>query len=159
MRNLEQDRAKFAHEVISEVKKENKEIQKKYSSYVKSSPVLILSNGLGATLAFYLSKMKLKKDTDYRFVKSELEKHRRKEKNAFEDKTERVAYAYLYYHISEWLAEKSNRNKGLTTKKDPLEFIREDADVFRFMQLTRETIALLNWIRRFSDAMLEKEEE
>lgn len=158
MRTLEQERAKFAFDAISEVKNDKPKIQEKYSSYVKSAPALILTNGLLATLAFYLSKIKLKLDTDYHFVKSELEKHKRNEQNVFENKEERIAYAYLYCHISEWLAQKSNGGRGLTNGKDPSKFIRKDADVSKLMQLTQETILLLNWMKRFADAMLEKEE-
>lgn len=154
MRTLEQERAKFAYDAISEVKNESSEVQKKYSSYVKSAPVLILSNGLSATLAFYLSKMKMKDGTGYEDVRSELG-----QQNRFENKPERIAYAYLFCHISEWLAEKSNGGKGLTNGKDPLKFIIKEADVLKVIQLTRESLALLNWMKRFADAMLEKEED
>ncbi len=153
LRSLEQDRAKFAYNVVSDVKGKSKEIQKKFSSYVKNSPVLILSNGLSQTLAFYLSKMKIKSDVEYKSVKSELEKP-----DGFENKSERIAYGYLYYYISKWLAEESNCGRGLTNGKDPLKFVMEDADVTKVMQVTQETIMLLNWMRRFADAMLEKEE-
>lgn len=56
IRSLEQDRAKKAWEFISEIKKEDKKLQKEYKSYVKKAPSLILSNGLGNTLAFWRSK-------------------------------------------------------------------------------------------------------
>ncbi|WP_457550530.1 type III-B CRISPR module-associated protein Cmr5, partial [Archaeoglobus sp.] len=46
----------------------------------------------------------------------------------------------------------------LTNGKDPLKFVMEDADVTKVMQVTQETIMLLNWMKRFADAMLEKEE-
>jgi len=158
MRTNEQNRAKFAYDAILEVKSDKSDIQKKYSSYVKSAPVLILSNGLPSTLAFYLSKMKLKDSTKYTDIKSEIDKYRASKPNKFENKSERVAYAYLFYHISWWLAEKANNGRGLTNGKDPLKFMLEEADVFKVIQLTRESIALLNWMRRFADAMLEKEE-
>jgi len=156
---LEQKRARFAYESVSKVKEEKSEIQKKYSSYVKSSPVMILSNGLANTLAFYLSKMKLKDDTDYKIVLRELENYKNNQPNKFENKSDRIAYAYLYTHISVWLAKKSNDGKGLTEGYDPLKYIIEKADVFKVMQLTQEATALLNWMKRFADAMLEKEKE
>lgn len=157
MKTLEQRRAKFAYDAVLEVKNDKSEIQKKYSSYVKSAPVLILSNGLPQTLAFYLSKMKMKDDVEYTLVKSELENYRNGKPNKFENKFERIAYAYLYYHISKWLAEESNNGVGLTSGKDPLKYLISEADVARVMQLTREAIELLNWMKRFADAMLEKE--
>jgi len=159
IQTLEQKRAKFAYKAVSEVKGDKPEIQKKYSSYVKSASVMILSNGLATTLAFYLSKMKLKDDTDYKIVLKELENYKNGRPNKFENKPDRVAYAYLYSHISVWLAEKSNDGKGLTKNTDPLKYITENANVFDVIQLTQETIALLNWMKRFTDAMLEKEGE
>jgi len=157
LQTLEQKRSRFAYDVISKVKEDKPEIQKKYSSYVKSASVVILSNGLANALAFYLSKMKLKDDTDYKIVLKELENYKNNRPNKFENKSDRIAYAYLYSHISVWLAEKSNDGEGLTKKTDPLKYITEKADVFEVMRLTQETIDLLNWMKRFADAMLEKE--
>ena len=162
LRSLEQERAKFAYEAVAKVKEvsdfmNKKEIQKKYASYVKSAPVLILTNGLSNTLAFYLSKIK-EKEIEYTKIGEKLKKLGSGEK-AFENKAERIAYAYLFYQISKWLAEKANNGRGLTKGNDPLKFICNEANVQLVMQLTREAINLLNWMKRFADAMLEKEEE
>ena len=154
LKSLSQKRADFAYKAVLEVKEESKEVQKKYSSYVKSAPALILSNGLPASLAFYFSKMKIKSESDYKAVQEELKKE-----DKFENKAERIAYAYLYTHISEWLAEKTESGKGLTNGKDPLKYLIEDATVYDVMRLSREALELLNWLKRFADAMLEKEEE
>jgi len=54
MRTLEQERAKYAYDKIMSVK--GKDFEKDYARYVKSAPALILTNGLGNTLAFYKSK-------------------------------------------------------------------------------------------------------
>ena len=54
MRTLEQERAKYAYDKIMLVK--DKDFEEDYSRYVKSAPTLILTNGLGNTLAFYKSK-------------------------------------------------------------------------------------------------------
>ena len=54
---MEQRRAKFAYDRVLEVKEDDKKTQEKYNSYVKNAPVLILTNGLGQALAFYLSKL------------------------------------------------------------------------------------------------------
>ncbi len=74
MRTLEQKRAEFAYGKVKSVKGKN--FEGDYARYVKNAPALILTNGLGNTLAFYRSKMK---------------------------KGERDAYAELYSHIEEWL--------------------------------------------------------
>ena len=149
LRSLEQRRAKFAYEKIQEVKKESSDVQKKYSSYVKSAPVLILTNGLGQALAFYLSKLEALPDVDYNSISPQNFK-----------KAEEKAYAYLYKHIAEWLAggdKEKKEGRSLTNGKDPLRYYME-ATGMEAMVLTDEAIAFLNWLKRFADAMLEKEE-
>jgi len=54
LRSLEQVRAKKAWDFINEVKGQN--YQKDYRTYVRRAPTLILSNGLGNTLAFWRAK-------------------------------------------------------------------------------------------------------
>jgi CRISPR-associated protein Cmr5 len=55
---LEQQRATTAWELVSQVKTDPRgtKFQKEYNSWVKKVPVLILTNGLGQTLAFITSK-------------------------------------------------------------------------------------------------------
>lgn len=51
------ERAQRAFDCVKKVKSEGGEnIEKKYASYVKSAPSMILSNGLGQSLAFWKSK-------------------------------------------------------------------------------------------------------
>ncbi|MEO0249209.1 MAG: type III-B CRISPR module-associated protein Cmr5 [candidate division WOR-3 bacterium] len=50
----DQERAKAAWKCVSEV--QGKEAIEKYASLAKSAPVMILTNGLGQTLAFFISK-------------------------------------------------------------------------------------------------------
>jgi len=150
MRMLTQERAKYAYDAVMEVRevnKENLDVQEKYSSYVKSAPIMILNNGLSSTLAFYLSKIGLGEDIDYKRVKEKISTLTPSKK----------AYAHLYYHIAKWLAEKANNGKGLTNGKDPLKFLIKDADSLQVMNLTRETIVLLDWMRRFAAAILREE--
>ncbi|MDH7477716.1 MAG: type III-B CRISPR module-associated protein Cmr5 [Candidatus Bathyarchaeota archaeon] len=57
LRSLEQERARFSWDCVNGVKAlKDEDIEEKYSSYVKRAPALILTNGLGNTLAFYRSK-------------------------------------------------------------------------------------------------------
>lgn len=81
MRTLEQERAKYAYDKIMLVK--DKDFEEDYSRYVKSAPALILTNGLGNTLAFYKSKSKKSK-----------------------------AYSKLYNHIEEWLKKRGYCNEN-----------------------------------------------
>ncbi len=54
MRTLEQKRAEFAYGKVKSVKGKN--FEGDYARYVKNAPALILTNGLGNTLAFYRAK-------------------------------------------------------------------------------------------------------
>jgi CRISPR-associated protein Cmr5 len=64
---LEQQRATKAWEAVSQVKEDprNTKHQKEYDSWVKKVPVLILTNGLGQTLAFLKSKSDREKELLY----------------------------------------------------------------------------------------------
>ena len=174
LRSLEQKRADFAYKKVLDVKKpwkikvkENskevvkdihRDIERKYSSYVKKAPVLILTNGLGQTLAFYLSKLDEPLpltdngsiDYPYRTITNKIENREDPEADKYK-KAEAAAYAYLYAHISEWLMN------NFTNGKDPLRYYME-ATGMEAIVLTDETIAFLNWLKRFAEAMLEKEE-
>jgi len=77
LRTLEQDRANFAWDCVKEIKNLQNETEKKYKSFVKKSSALLLTNGLGNTLAFYQSK--------------------------FGESAEGQAYKFLYKHIDGWL--------------------------------------------------------
>lgn len=125
LRNLEQDRAKYAWECVQEVKKESDQLQKNYNSYVKKAPTLIQANGLPNVLAFYYNKLKKGEE----------------------------AYELLYKHIANW-----NQLKRLTNNKDILQWILNDASSLEIFQVTKEIIALLNWMKRFADAELKGEE-
>ncbi|QDA32466.1 type III-B CRISPR module-associated protein Cmr5 [Thermococcus indicus] len=179
IKTLDQERAEFAYRSVLEVAnlsvKDSKgndrgsEVGSKYRSYVKSAPVLILTNGLGQALAFYRSKIKPEanivgpnENTDnqnnsvlYTKLPEWIIKMMTETKT---DKTpkfsaDRLAYAYLYKHIAEWLGE-----RGLTDGKDPLKAYTEK-NALNAVLLTEETIAFLNWLRRFADAMLEEDKE
>jgi len=71
IKSREQERAKKAWELVNEVPA-NK--IKEYASLSKSAPVMILTNGLGQTLAFIISKSKTKE------------------------------YSLLYNHLTVWLS-------------------------------------------------------
>lgn len=58
IRTLEQKRASKAWDFVNEVNQKDKETKKKYRSLALKTPVLVLTNGLGQTLAFFKSKGK-----------------------------------------------------------------------------------------------------
>ncbi|ALM76267.1 type III-B CRISPR module-associated protein Cmr5 [Thermococcus barophilus] len=148
LRSLEQERAAYAYECVKKVKGEDEKTQGRYASYVKSAPVLILTNGLGQALAFYLAKMgKNLDEVDYKSIDPKSIKE-----------GEKRAYAYLYKHIAGWLAEDIGCHKSLTNGTDPLKYIMsQNSTSLDVMLLTEEALSLLNWLKRFADAMLKRD--
>jgi len=152
IREIEQERASFAFKVVSDIKdkySQNKKVQGKYSSYAEKAPTIILNNGLGATLAFFLSKLeKPIDDVDYKSINPE----------SFGN-AENIAYAFLYKHLSTWLAEGNGKDSafsGLTNGEDPLKYIMEKTAIDVAIS-TEEALSILNWIKKFAKAMLEEE--
>ena len=130
MKTLEQERSSYAFECISKIKGEN--FEKDASSLIAKLGTLILTNGLGNTLAFLFSKAK-------------------------DHHLETIAI------ISNWLYKLEGKNKEVNSsnvkEKEKIEQIMNDfvlkVDVEKYMYYTDETLRLINWLRRFSDAMLE----
>jgi len=132
---LEQIRSKYAFEKIKEVKGSN--FEKEFSSLISKLASLILTNGLGNTLAFLFAKGK---DQHLRAI----------------------------YILSDWLINQSplgsKKLQDLNAKnvKEKAQSILENlvlkASVEEYMFYTEESLRLINWLRRYSDAMLEKEE-
>jgi len=123
LKSLEQERARYAWDCINEVIAQ-KNIEGKYSSYVKRAPTLIQTNGLGNTLAFYSSKKK-----------------------------DEPAYRLLYQHIDCWFKKKGHSDQDIFEW-----IISEDTSSLNTFQVTKEILALLNWMKRFAEAKLEGEE-
>lgn len=130
LKQIEQGRATYAFKVVQEV---SDSLKKEYKSAAKKFPVLIKMNGLGQSLAFLKSKGgKINEKTG----KKEINAHDR-----------------LYEHIGNWL--QTEDEKQLVGKDEELvkEVIQLESHAYR--QVTTETIALLNWIRRFVDGLIE----
>jgi CRISPR-associated protein Cmr5 len=134
MKTLEQERSNYAFESVSKIK--GKPFEKDASSLISKLGTLILTNGLGNTLAFLFAKGK-------------------------DHHLEVIAI------ISNWLFRQDGQNPGITRddlknkdKKDKkIEEIMKrlvlNTSVEQYMYYTEETLRLVNWLRRFSDAMLE----
>jgi CRISPR-associated protein, Cmr5 family len=129
MKTLEQERSNYAFKCISEIK--GKTFEKDASSLISKLGTLILTNGLGNTLAFLFAKGK-------------------------DHHLEVIAI------ISNWLlGQEGQKEPGF--KRDNVKVKIEeimkklvlDASVEQYMYYTEETLRLVNWLRRFSDAMLE----
>lgn len=129
LRTLEQDRANYAWNCIRKIKDlQKEEIEKKYKSFVKKSSALLLTNGLGNTLAFYQSK----------FGGSS---------------SEAQAYKLLYEHIDGWL-----KNQNLIDQHVVQWIIAENTSSLEVIKATKETLAFINWLKKFADAELKGDE-
>jgi len=121
---LDQKRAAAAWKAVEEVCDE--ESGKKYTAWVRKTPSLILTNGLGQTLAFLRAKGKGDNASEYQRV---------------------------YNHLSEWVLPHLDPNipNNPTERRKLLEWLlRQDSHVYR--QATAEALAYINWLKRFAEA-------
>ncbi len=130
---IEQGRASFAYECANGIAKQQKEkskLAKEYKSYAKKIPMLIKTNGLGATFAFVLSK-----------------------------KGKGNAYENIYDHTSKWLFEKDTKKLiPEDSKKKGLAEAIIDLDSTMYRAVTVEVLAFFNWLRRFAEGLIEGED-
>lgn len=128
LRSLEQDRAKYAWQKIVEVKNlNNHTLSSRYLSYVERSATLILTNGLGNTLAFFRSKFG--------------------EKNGLS--IEEQAYKILYNHLNDWFKQQKEIDNLLN-------WIVNEASSLDVFEETNEALALISWLKRFANAELKR---
>ena len=138
LKQIEQGRATHAYDAVNGInqieglsEKEAKRLKESYKSAAKKLPVLIKTNGLGQTLAF---------------VKSKRAK-RNKPKNGYDK---------LYKQIGGWLQTKDAEGfpEGCDLVKQVIEL-----ESSSYRQVTIETLALLNWMRRFVEGLMKDVEE
>jgi CRISPR-associated protein Cmr5 len=130
IKSLEQGRAKFAYE-RAKAAAERKAIAKEYKSYAKKLPMMIKNNGLGAALAFAFSKSKA---------------------------DDHSSWGTLYKDIKDWLF----KNKPFLFGGSPGTDLAEAVvvlDSTSYRAVTIEVLALLNWLRRFTEGLIEGEAE
>jgi CRISPR-associated protein Cmr5 len=131
IKKLESGRAEFAY--ICVVAAKGKPFAKEFKSYVKKIPPLIQTNGLGNTLAFIFSKRK---------------------HNSPQEKDN--AYDLIYEQLSKWLSRGDSACALLPNGEDLLNFaIKQPSPVYR--QMTTETLAFMNWLKRLADGLIEGE--
>lgn len=128
IKGIEAGRADYAYNCV--VKANTIEKKKEYKSYVKKIPMMIKTNGLGATIAFIYSK----KDNDI----------------------SKVGYAYelIYNDIYNWLSKKSDKKYIEKDKELIEEIVKKDS--FEYRAITNEILALFNWLRRFAEGMIDE---
>jgi CRISPR type III-B/RAMP module-associated protein Cmr5 len=127
MATLEQNRAAFALRKVDEVK--NGEAKAKFKTQLLKLPARLHSNGLGQTVAFYLSAGRGKPEVT------------------------------ICNWIAEWLCQQeiyldTNLIGGITGQNLP-----PDEAEFRYREASVETRELAVWLKRFAEAFIEGEEE
>jgi CRISPR-associated protein Cmr5 len=142
LRGIEQGRANYAYKCAIVGKGLNTKVDKAYKAYAKKIPMLVKSNGLGATFAFIFSKMK----------KTENEKRD-------------YAYWIIYDQTNHWLRVEKESIFPFIPKIDengrPIEFA--DALILlnstEYRAVTVEIISFFTWLRRFAEGLIEGDDE
>jgi len=141
IKDLAKERSRFAYGCVQSFvnSNNNDEKQKKYKGYIRSTPMKVLTNGLGATFAFIYSK-RLKSDGEI--------------------------YNQINAHIYDWLQKEYNKHLiKLDDKKTPEEKSKELTDKIihlnslEYRAVTNEVLALFNWLKRFADGMIEEKSD
>ncbi len=121
IKSKEQERAKKAWELVSTVRAD---VIDDYASLAKSAPVMILTNGLWQTLAFFISNKS------------------------------KVKYKLLYDHLDQWLSNSENvvwsPNEDIDNSLIE-RVIHENSQGYRMA--TEEALAFLAWVKRFATAL------
>jgi len=135
---LGQKRARQAWEDINSVK--HQDFKDKYSTVVKKLPMLIITNGLGQTLAFLRAKSTPKPGKP--------------------PSDENKAHKAAYEHLSFWVTEQiygTRDDKLLERIIGTMQGIPGNSQTYRLA--TAEALAYLAWLKRFAEAELPTEED
>lgn len=133
---LEQKRARHAWRNVEYVAGKDDKFRKDYGSYVRGLPALILSDGLGMTLAFLCAKGKKDSPPD-----------KAKKENA---------YTEVYQHVSAWVTTELS----LGVNGDALlDWVVNTANSTQYRRATAEALAYLAWLKRFTEAKGWKSDE
>lgn len=93
--------------------------------------MMILTNGIGPTIAFIYSK--------------------KKKKSAEENEN---AYDLIYEQIDDW----TKKNFSSSKEKELMSWITEQ-DSLLYRAYTREVLALFSWLKRFAEGMITDNED
>lgn len=121
-RTLEQKRAANAWAVVEGIAGKEEKFRKEFGSLVRSLPSLILSDGLGMTLAFLRAK-----DKD----------------------THRTHYFEAYRNISMWVVKELELTVNHDAL---LDWVVNTSGSEEYRRATAETLAYLSWLKRFTEA-------
>ena len=135
--NQEKRKAKFAFSCVKDfIDNHTIDEHKKYRTYIRSMPTMILNNGIGATIAFLLSK-------------SEKEE----------------VHSKIGINIYDWLLKKHNRNFIELNDKEDKDKLKELTEQIislsssEYRAIEYEIISLISWFKRFVEGMIEEADE
>ncbi len=125
-RTTEQFKAEFAYNCAKNATR----LSKEYKSYVKKLPMLIKTNGLGASFAFMFSK---------------------------KNKEEGKYWNEIGKNIYDWLKDQKFIDSTTINNFDSLVNHINQYNSTEYRRLTAEVISFLTWLRRFADGLFEGE--
>jgi CRISPR-associated protein Cmr5 len=130
IKKLEQARAKFAFDKAKTMADIGGKKAKEYKAYAKKLPMMIKSNGLGASLSFALSKSKNKEG-------------------------QLTPWGTLYADLNSWLRQP--HKVWLLGDNSPNDLSQAAINLpsQQYRALTVEALAFLNWLRRFAEGLIE----
>lgn len=130
--HIEQGRSAYAYEAVEEAKQQlDKNSVKEYRAYIQKLPMLIKTNGLGAAIAFVFSKGS---------------------KNGFASK--KKAWGLIYSQLEYWILER-DRKQLIDFRKGELAKALSQSDCQSYRAVTIEIMALLAWMKRYANALIE----
>jgi len=132
---LQQKRASNAWNNVLQLERSGYE--GKYGTLVKKLPAMILSDGLGQTLAFLRAKGKMDSNESERELKDEAKAHRA-----------------AYRHVSNWVCGQVGAGQNADLLKWILEHASSD-----YRRAATESLAYLHWLKRFVEAKGWKSDE
>ncbi|BBM69949.1 type III-B CRISPR module-associated protein Cmr5 [Rhodothermus marinus] len=130
-KTLEQKRAERAWTCVQEVLSQAQNLEdpesfkKKYNSLARKVPMLVLTNGLGQTLAFLKAKGKNDPANEH---------------------------TVLFRHLSNWVVSQVAPSPT-ASNGDLLQWVLEN-DSVAYRRATTEALAFLTWLKRFAEAEL-----
>lgn len=130
-KSIERQRAQFAYKCAEEGKSITR--SKEYKAYVKKIPMLIKTNGLGATFAF----VKAKSETD-------------QNKAGY-------AYSLIYNQTTEWLKQEPKGIISDEVKNNDLVKVLINLNSDEYRSVTNEVLAFFVWLKRFAEGLIEGE--
>jgi len=121
MQTKEQQRAAFA---LKQVERIGIPVDESTANFVVGVPTMILTNGLGQTLAFLLSKKQKPNEPPNKHMQT-------------------------FTIIKEWLQQQGI--EGLAVNSDDLVFLKQFSDLKQqhYLRAQREALAMLQWLKRY----------